>query len=666
MAVPLYTLQLNQTFIPGLVTIGKYDGSHSCITAATNGDKVLVHTPHIRDKELSVLNVNQPVTAICAGRLRPDDNRDVLLIGTQTTLLAYDVENNTDLFYKEVPDGVNAIVVGRLGQWECPLAVVGGNCSLQGFDWRGDDPFWTVTGDRVRSLALLDIDHDGENELIVGSDDFELRIFKGDALIYEITETEAVTSLSVLESSKFSYSLTNGTVGVYDKQTRLWRVKSKNAAVCLWTYDIDGDGSAELITGWSNGKVDARNHRTGEVVFRDVLGHGVSGIVVGDYAMTGKPQLIVCSIRGEVRGYDSSCVTKDHVQRQGDTVRDLFSKKQMLLTELKNYTADPTGSGIPANTRLLTEINVKADHQVTFGGHVEVALSTNNSTVVRVATVFAEGIFEGETFVVHPQPQHVTNHLTIPLVPPNDTPLDIHIRAFVGPNAFKTEYHVFEVTRQLPRFSMYALASPITKTIPDSYATFQLSFLCNQLEAWQMQNFLAAVGSSNEERGGEGPSGADWSASLTCLRDGSPLHIRFRGTTITVATPHISLAADIVQSLAVYLNLDRVESVAEFPALFTEVEENLNRLEELKSNATRMAAAVADTANLIRSLIVRAEDARLLGHMKDLRECYVQLQQVNGDLVRGHSVRVANHRELLATLHSLNAVIQHSSKLRSE
>ena len=28
--------------------------------------------------------------------------RDILAIGTPTTLLAYDVENNSDLFYKEV------------------------------------------------------------------------------------------------------------------------------------------------------------------------------------------------------------------------------------------------------------------------------------------------------------------------------------------------------------------------------------------------------------------------------------------------------------------------------------------------------------------------------------------------------------------------------------
>ena len=35
-------------------------------------------------------------------RLDPSLDRDVLLVGSQTNLLAYDIEQNTDLFYKEV------------------------------------------------------------------------------------------------------------------------------------------------------------------------------------------------------------------------------------------------------------------------------------------------------------------------------------------------------------------------------------------------------------------------------------------------------------------------------------------------------------------------------------------------------------------------------------
>lgn len=37
---PVFTLELNYKLVPGLVTIGKYDGTHPCLTAATTADKV--------------------------------------------------------------------------------------------------------------------------------------------------------------------------------------------------------------------------------------------------------------------------------------------------------------------------------------------------------------------------------------------------------------------------------------------------------------------------------------------------------------------------------------------------------------------------------------------------------------------------------------------------
>ena len=87
-----------------------------------------------------------------------------------------------------------------------------------------------------------------------------------------------------------------------------------------------------------------------------------------------------------------------------------------------------------------------------FQPHVEVGLSTSNDTLIRCVLIFAEGIFEGECHVVHPRDPSST--ITVPIYPPRDIPVDLHIKAFVGYRNSK-HFHVFELTRQMPRFAMY-------------------------------------------------------------------------------------------------------------------------------------------------------------------------------------------------------------------
>lgn len=686
MLVPVFTLKLNHKINPRMVTIGKYDGTHPNLTAATTAGKVFIHNPHSRtlsggraselslDSDISLLSINKSVSSVAAGSLDPVGVNDMLMVGTQTDLLAYDVQNNTDAFYKEAPDGVNAIVIGTLGTINSRLAICGGNCALQGFDIEGNDMFWTVTGDNVCSLALCDFAGEGMSELIVGSEDYDIRVFREDEIIAEMTETEAITALCPMTTSRFGYALANGTVGVYDKSSRYWRIKSKNQAVSIHSFDLNGDGVDELITGWTNGKIDARSDRTGEVVFKDNMSSSIAGIVEGDYRADGNTELICCSVEGEVKGFlPATQELKGNlmdVNIDQEKVREMSQRKQNLLLELKNYeenakaaaTDRPSGLGdldkgkmgiIPANTQLQTSLSVNVDSEGK-GPHVDLFVSTTNNTILRAVLIFAEGIFEGESHVVHPNQNQLTNELHVPIIPPKDVPVDLHIKAFVGHKS-SNQFHVFELTRQLPRFSMY---SPCSDQVPEpkSSVTFTVNERVQRIVMWINQHFLL-----NNELTCDG----DLNAGFMSLRGSGPLFIQMKsGGQVTVRTDDMDLAGDIVQAIASFLGLDELQVTADFPLHMEELKGILVKVDDFHEVRQKLTAEMADHSNLIRSLVVRAEDARLMGDMRNMRRGYMELYDLNRDLINGYKIRCNNHQELLSCLKQVNQMIQKAGNLR--
>lgn len=79
MLKPIFNFKLNHKIHVGMVTVGKYDGVHPCLTAATTAGKILIHSPHsattsggritLEDSSIGFLNINQVVTSVLAGNL---------------------------------------------------------------------------------------------------------------------------------------------------------------------------------------------------------------------------------------------------------------------------------------------------------------------------------------------------------------------------------------------------------------------------------------------------------------------------------------------------------------------------------------------------------------------------------------------------------------------
>ena len=100
--VPSFKFTLNNTILPGCVTVGLYDGRHPTLTCGTSGGKVLMHNPHrtnvnnvygdnnrasvaSNEDKVTFLNINNHVTAVAAGPIDPKlDGKDILCVGTRT------------------------------------------------------------------------------------------------------------------------------------------------------------------------------------------------------------------------------------------------------------------------------------------------------------------------------------------------------------------------------------------------------------------------------------------------------------------------------------------------------------------------------------------------------------------------------------------------------
>lgn len=370
--------------------------------------------------------------------MKPDapHRPDFLYVGSRSNLLSYDVERNADSFFVDAPDGINALVLGKVGSSSKPLVITGGNCSILGFDDSGNEAFWTVTGDNVSAMALCDTKSNNSSPLLlVGSDDFEIRAFDKEEIVHETTEADRVTHLTpVGSSSKFIYGLANGTVGLYSNvKTRLWRVKTKHKVTALCSYDLDMDGVPEVFSGWSNGSFNVRREENGEVIFKQNLGASIAAILKSDYRMDGKEEVMICSEAGEIRAFlasdvelatvgtiAASGVSKDSMADQ-KLLAELQEKKLQLLSELRQLERSvkaskssevPVGM-LPPNTALsyLLEPDLKI-------GAVALRVEVNSDVqIVNVIAVDLEGVVLSDREVIAISPKAQSKVAIVPLKP---------------------------------------------------------------------------------------------------------------------------------------------------------------------------------------------------------------------------------------------------------
>ncbi|CEG36210.1 bardet-biedl syndrome 2 protein homolog [Plasmopara halstedii] len=687
--LPAFQVHLHQPILERVAQVGKFDGRHPALACGTTAGKVFIHSPNentfqnnslVGDNEQSsmrFLKINRTVTALAAGKFETTDQGDTLVIGTQSSLLAYDVEKNSDIFYKDVPDGVSAMLFASAPRATSPLSsssqmvVVGGNCSLQGFGRDGGELFWTVTGDHVRALTVCDVTGHGRSELVAGSDDFEIRAFQNEEAVFNCTETSQVLALTSIKKQFYGYALQNGTVGVYKGKHRAWRIKSKNIPIAIHSFDIDGDGEKEIVMGWSNGKLESRKILNGEAVYKEMFTSPVAALVTADYRMDGKDEIICCSADGEIRGYftatgdfsapgtsDNGASDKSSLEEK--EVARLSKHRAALHIEMKaleahqSGTATATGKGL--KIRADTKIKVRSLASKS-AKNFELEVSTENDAVIKMVIVFESevGIFAGESYVVRPATMSST--VRFPLNVDKPVAANLEFKVLVGLRGHHTSFHVFECSFKVPKFAAFHHITGETslQTNPEGFVRFSTPVKPQQIYSWLADAFCLAETI---------PDTSEANFMFRSLRDDSRLNISVTPHDTELRTDNMELAAELVQHMCAFLEWRELESVAEFPRQMKDFRNLLVKVDESNAIRLKLTGEMADDSNQVKNLIIRAEDSRILNDMPRMRQFYSELFSLNNQLLGEYTKRSTNHQVLLDALKEVNNMIQLAARLR--
>ncbi|KAA0167556.1 hypothetical protein FNF28_02770 [Cafeteria roenbergensis] len=768
--MPAFEFNLRTSVQSGQVAVGKFNGRHPSLACATPGGKVFLHSPHepaaavapassgedgaeapaTTAPHVRFLNVNRQVTAVATGYMPvrrageaaaeasepvPGDasaSRDLLFVGTASSCLAYDVQSNADVFVADATDGAAALVVDRLPGISpaddaatggaAPAVVAGGNCSLQAFDETGSEAAWLVTSDQVSAMATgrglgggaVDA---SSRDLLVASEDMELRAFRGDNVVMEATETAAVTGLSALAPGSFAYSLSNGTVGVYRGGQRLWRVKARgNATACL-AFDLDADGDPEVLSGWASGKVEARRSDNGALVYRERAAAGsagVAGLVSSDYRMGGSDdQAVVVGADGTVRGFlpveaeaaaaaagggslmdekGADDKALDDLQAQKRVaelrLRSLKASVQAIKTGAISSGAIPAGAAVGVVARVVGRPRGGLPDPAAPRPRLELLVRCSARVQLRCAVALSldAAVFDGESCVAVPlrgadaaaaaaQRLVGTDHdeaalangaLCIAATPPRNAALSLRVKAVAGARATADRFLSFDIPVTLPEFAGWRRMredEEAKAVLPEGGVAFALKDRPERVAMWLNRSFLASEGpfEVGVQPSAETPSTAAHNG-LVLVVEASPQPAG--GTAVRLRCDSMAETADVLQSLAASMGVEELVPRMAFPAEMRSIKGLLVAVQEANTVRLRLSADLADGANRVKSLVVRAEDARMRGDIVGMRGAYARLMTVNGELAGEHAKRAANHEALMGALRRINTAVQTAARLR--
>ena len=284
--------------VPGCIAIAKFNPEEpkDQIAVACRGGKVCIYNlselaarTTTYYKPVTVIDVKDEVISIAAAPWKTGAQKyQLLLIASSSTIQLYDIYENHSLFHRILPDEIRTISIGCVAEKTEPWILTGGESSITGFDKTGSEVYWNVSSDAVNAICFVDLIGKNYDQIVVGTTDQEITIYDHEELIDARTEVSQIALLTRVGPDQMAYALQNGTIGVYQRLNRLWRVKSKSTATCQCFYKPN----QSLLTGWESGRWEMRRMASGEIIYKSQIECAVAKVVAHSFSNDGDDLLV--------------------------------------------------------------------------------------------------------------------------------------------------------------------------------------------------------------------------------------------------------------------------------------------------------------------------------------------------------------------------------------
>jgi hypothetical protein len=289
---PVAQYETHENSIPYLTAVGNFTGNGHCFAAASSAMRLCCFdTTAAPDQSRSHVKVGQKIT--CVEPVKYQEH-DAIVVGTDNSVRLFDVRTDTQVFCTLIDEGATAVVIGA-----DKTIYVGWNCAILGYNFAGDEVFWTVTGDIV--TAMCEVTWDGQQCIMAASDDRMLRCFLGQEAIRERRVKHRVALLRPLGPNKYVIAFDKGAIALHEGAHKVWDLAAGGQVVGLEVIDYSGSGTRDVAFATDEGAIGVLSMSLGSLTISHDTALRLAGLHLIDLKNDGHLCLIVIGTGGPVR-----------------------------------------------------------------------------------------------------------------------------------------------------------------------------------------------------------------------------------------------------------------------------------------------------------------------------------------------------------------------------